>query len=59
MAPCYKQGGQSSNLARESKLGIGLVKERSTAVVIIASELGLREIGLLSREYFLKYSLLF
>ena len=43
MAPCYKQGGQSSNLARESKLWIGLVKERSTAVVIIASELGLRE----------------
>jgi hypothetical protein len=30
-------------LARESRLEIGLVKERSSAVVIIASELSLRE----------------
>ncbi len=43
LAPCYKQGRQSSDLARESKLEIGLVKERSSAVVIIASELSLRE----------------
>ena len=41
--PCRKQGRQSSGLARESKLEIGLVKERSTAVVVIASELSLRE----------------
>ncbi len=43
VAPCYKQGRQSSDLARESKLEISLVKERSSAVVIIASELSLRE----------------
>jgi len=43
LTPCQKQGRQSSDLARESKLEIGLVKERSSAVVIIASELSLRE----------------
>ena len=43
LTPCYKQGRQSSDLARESKLEISLVKERSSAVVIIASELSLRE----------------
>ena len=59
LMPCYKQGRQSSDLARESKLEISLVKERSSAVVIIASELSLRETGLLGREYLRKYSLLF
>ena len=43
LAPCHKQGKQSSNLARESELEISLVKERSNAVVVIASELSLRE----------------
>ena len=43
LTPCYKQGRQSSDLARESRLEISLVKERSNAVVIIASELSLRE----------------
>lgn len=43
LTPCDKQGRQSSDLARESKLEISLVKERSSAVVIIASELSLRE----------------
>ncbi len=41
--PCHKQGRQSPDLARESRLEISLVKERSNAVVIIASELSLRE----------------
>ena len=59
LMPCQKQGRQSSDLARESKLEISLVKERSSAVVIIASELSLREIELLSRERLRKYSLLF
>ena len=43
MAPCHKQGGQSSDLARESRLEVSLVKERPNAVVNIASELSLRE----------------
>ncbi len=43
LTPCYKQGRQNSDLARENKLEISLVKERSNAVVIIASELSLRE----------------
>ena len=43
VTPCQKQGRQSSDLARESRLEISLVKERSSAVVIIASELSLRE----------------
>ncbi len=42
LAPCQKQGRQSSDLARESRLEISLVKERSSAVVITASELSLR-----------------
>ncbi len=42
-APCQKQGRQNSNLARESRLEISLVKERSNAVFTIASELSLRE----------------
>ncbi len=41
--PCQEQGRQSLDLARESKLEIGLVKERSNAVFTIASELSLRE----------------
>ncbi len=59
LAPCQEQGRQSSDLARESRLEISLVKERSSAVVIIASELSLRETGLLSREYFFECSLPF
>ncbi len=43
LMPCQKQGGQSSDLARESRLEISLVKERSNAVFTIASELSLRE----------------
>ena len=43
MTPCHKQGRQNSNPARDSKLEISLVKERSNAVVNIASELSLRE----------------
>ena len=43
LTPCQKQGRQSSDLARESRLEISLVKERSNAVVNIASELSLRE----------------
>ena len=41
--PCQKQGKQTSDLARERKLETSLVKERSHAVVIIASELSLRQ----------------
>ena len=59
MGPCREQGKRNSGLARESRLEISLVKERSNAVVIIASELSLREIGLRCREYFVGYSLLF
>ncbi len=43
IGPCYKQGRQNSDLARESKLEISLVKERSSAVFAIAGELSLRE----------------
>ena len=52
--PCYKQGKRSSDLARESRLEISLVKERSSAVVIIASELSLRE----KLDYFVGSTLL-
>ena len=43
LALCYKQGRQSSDLARGSELEASLVEEGPSVVVIIATELSLRE----------------
>jgi len=57
--PCFGQGTQDSNSARESKTEVSLVNERPDAVVNIASELSLRVKQTVSGEHATKCSPLF